>query len=65
MYDSYCFVCSRCTDHVGEHEALVEAGLAMYEVESGTVLKTAFWNDFYARIISDIEYYNYKKEFEL
>lgn len=26
----YCFVCSRCTCHIGEHEDLVAAGLAEY-----------------------------------
>lgn len=26
----YCFICSRCTDHIGEHEDLVAAGLAEY-----------------------------------
>lgn len=27
----FCFVCSRCTDHVGEHDDLVEAGRAYYD----------------------------------
>lgn len=28
---SFCFVCGRCTDHVAEHDDLVELGLAQYE----------------------------------
>ena len=26
----YCFICSRCTCHIGEHEDEVAAGLAEY-----------------------------------
>lgn len=29
-FDPFCFVCGRCTDHVGEHEELVLVGLAEY-----------------------------------
>ena len=28
--EEYCFVCSRCTDHVGEHDDLIETGVAEY-----------------------------------
>jgi hypothetical protein len=30
-YDPYCYVCGRCTDHVAEHDELVELGLARYD----------------------------------
>lgn len=29
-YEEWCFVCSRATDHRGEHDDLVEQGLASY-----------------------------------
>lgn len=29
-YDDYCHVCGRYTDHFGEHDELVELGLAAY-----------------------------------
>lgn len=36
-YDEWCFVCKRPTDHRGEHDDLVEQGLASYDRFSGTV----------------------------
>lgn len=42
--DAYCFICSRPTDHRGEHDDLVEAGLAEYH-EDGSVTKTAAWDE--------------------
>ena len=36
-YDEWCFVCSRPTDHRGEHDDLVEQGKASYDRTSGTV----------------------------
>lgn len=50
--DAYCFICSRCTDHWGEHDDLVEAGLAEYH-EDGTVTKTAAWDAQKAREITE------------
>lgn len=35
--EPYCFVCSRPTDHVAEHDDLVAAGQAEYQ-DDGTVL---------------------------
>lgn len=29
--DPYCFVCRRCTDHVGEHDEEVALGMAAYD----------------------------------
>lgn len=57
-YDPYCFVCHRCTDHVGEHEALVEAGLAAYD-HDGCVRRTEKWDDALAKKIADAEYRDY------
>lgn len=62
--DEYCFVCGRCTDHVGEHEALVEAGLAEY-AEDGVVLRTAAWDADRAREIAEAEYQAYRAELGL
>lgn len=36
-YYEWCFVCSRPTDHRGEHDDLVEAGKAEYASDSGCV----------------------------
>lgn len=36
-YYDWCFVCSRPTDHRGEHDDLVEAGLASYDSHLGMV----------------------------
>ncbi len=36
-YFEYCFVCSRATDHRGEHDDLVEAGHATYSLTDGVV----------------------------
>ena len=57
MYDDdfdYCFVCSRTTNHVGEHEALVAAGMAAYD--GGTVTRTATYDREAAVVIADAEY---------
>jgi hypothetical protein len=35
----YCFVCGRATDHRGEHDALVEQGLAAYSRTEGVVYR--------------------------
>ena len=55
MDDAYCFVCGRVTDHFGEHEALVEAGLAVYR-DNGSVVRTDTWDDELARQIQEREY---------
>ena len=60
--DAHCFVCSRHTDHLGEHEALVEAGLAEY-ADGGTVLRTALWNAELAAKIAEEEWQAYKLTF--
>lgn len=57
-YTPYCFVCRRVTDHAGEHESLVEAGLAEYG-DGGTVRRTAAWDDDKAAAISQAEYVAY------
>ena len=38
-WPAFCFVCSRVTEHAGEHDDLVAAGLVTY-AEDGNVLKT-------------------------
>jgi hypothetical protein len=30
VFEPYCYVCRRCTDHVAEHDDLVDVGLAEY-----------------------------------
>lgn len=64
MGDEYCFVCNRVTDHWGEHDALVEVGLARYR-DDGTVLRTDKWDDALAKVIVDAEWEATKKEFGL
>jgi hypothetical protein len=56
-WDEYCFVCSRCTNHVGEHEELVAAGMAEYE--GGTVVKTERYDREKARAICEAGYVAY------
>lgn len=62
--DEYCFVCNRVTDHWGEHDALVDAGLAQYS-DDGTVYRTEKWDDALAKEITEAEWEAYKKEFGL
>lgn len=38
-YIEYCFVCGRCTDHRGEHDDLVEQGLAVYSRNTAEVFR--------------------------
>jgi hypothetical protein len=54
-YDPHCFVCGRHTDHFGEHEALVEAGLAYYTGD-GSVHKTEKYDADLAAKIQNEEY---------
>lgn len=39
-YDEWCFVCSRPTDHRGEHDDLVISGRASYDPLLGMVYRT-------------------------
>lgn len=55
LEDPHCFVCGRHTDHVGEHDGLVHAGLASY-ADDGNVLRTSNWDDATASEISEREY---------
>lgn len=50
--DPFCFVCGRCTDHWGEHDDLVEAGMAEYK-RDGSVVKTEKWSAAAAKQITD------------
>lgn len=54
--EPHCFVCGRHTDHYGEHDALVAAGLAEYDLADGSVNRTAAWDDKLAAAISRAEY---------
>lgn len=56
--DAYCFVCGRCTDHAGEHDDLVAAGMAAYEA-NGSVVKTAAYDRDRAREIVELAYVAY------
>jgi hypothetical protein len=55
--DEYCSVCGRCTNHVGEHEDLVAAGLAEYE--GGNVHRTTAYDADRAREISEAGFQAY------
>ena len=52
----FCFVCSRCTDHYAEHDALVAAGLATYGHRNGSVYRTELWDDTVAAAVAEAEY---------
>lgn len=56
--DAHCFVCGRHTDHAGEHDDLVAAGMAAYE-KDGTVVKTAAYDRDRARAIGEAGYVAY------
>lgn len=51
-WDPYCYVCSRCTDHVAEHDDLLEAGLVDYRgsvvvwTEEATCERVEQWDAF-------------------
>lgn len=61
--EAHCFVCGRHTDHVAEHDGLVEAGLAAYE--GSAVVRTTLWDDAKAARISEAEYQRYLKDLGL
>lgn len=54
-YDPHCFVCGRHTDHAGEHDALVDAGMAYYTGDN-SVHKTAQYDEERAAQIVEAEY---------
>ncbi len=54
--DPHCFACGRHTDHFGEHDGLVAAGLAIYDSNTGDVHRTRYWDDALARRVQDAEY---------
>jgi len=60
--DPHCFVCSRHTDHAGEHDALVAYGLAEYEAD-GSVVKTDLWDADLAHDVVGAEWEEYKLTF--
>jgi hypothetical protein len=53
---SYCFNCGRATDHSGEHDGLVAAGLVTYDAQTGSVNKTEKWTRELAALVSEAEY---------
>lgn len=55
-YAPYCFSCSRCTDHVGEHHGLLFAGLVRYDAQTRSVLKTELWTRELATRVNEAEY---------
>lgn len=57
-YSEWCSVCSRATDHTGEHDGLVEAGMAVYG-PGGAVSKTETYDSSLARKIEEAEYSYY------
>lgn len=59
-YGPFCFVCKRPVEHIGEHEALVNAGMAEYDDESGVVRKTKSYDSAKAQKIQkeEAEYLN-------
>ena len=54
--EPHCFVCRRHTDHIAEHDALVEHGLAEYDYDRWVVRRTDLWDDARASAISEAEY---------
>jgi hypothetical protein len=38
--EPYCYVCGRCTEHFGEHDDLIDLGLAVYNYRRGSVEAT-------------------------
>jgi hypothetical protein len=58
--EAHCFVCRRHTDHFGEHDGLVEAGLALYK--GGSVYRTDAWDDALVREVAQAEYAAYLAE---
>lgn len=63
-YDpAFCFVCGRCTDHWGEHDDLVEAGLAEYR-DNGSVAKTEQWDAEKARAIHEATWARISEELD-
>lgn len=61
--DPFCFVCGRCTDHWGEHDDLVEAGMADYKLD-GSVVKTEKWSAAAAKQITDATWAELKAAME-
>lgn len=59
-YGPFCFVCKRPVEHIGEHEALVNAGMAEYDDELGVVRKTKSYDSVKAQKIQkeEAEYLN-------
>lgn len=55
LHGAHCFVCHRHTDHAGEHDALVEAGMATYAAD-GSVYKTDAYDAEQAKVIAEAEY---------
>lgn len=53
--DPHCFVCHRHTDHWGEHDEIVEAGLAAYAAD-GSVYRTDAYDEDLARAIFEAAY---------
>lgn len=48
-YNPYCFVCSRATEHMAEHDDLVDAGMVEYDWDNGIVRKLAAYDENKAR----------------
>lgn len=48
-YNPFCFVCSRPTDHIAEHDELLEVGMVEYDDETGHVLTTKKYTEDGAR----------------
>jgi len=58
-YGPFCFVCKRPVEHIGEHEALVDAGMTEYDDEIGAVKRTKSYDSEKAKKIQaeEAEYY--------
>jgi hypothetical protein len=61
-YGDHCFVCGRHTDHVGEHDDLMIAGMVTYS--GGSVVLTDSYDEKAARLISDAAYEVYCAPFD-
>lgn len=56
----WCGVCHRATDHFGEHDDMIAAGLAAVD-EDGYLVRTAAWSDDVARLVADAGFEAYQR----
>lgn len=50
---TFCFICNRATEHVAEHDDLVDAGLAVY-TQDGCVHPTERYTEEAAQMVANL-----------